>query len=293
MAKNRGASVLISWRMKLRILQAVFLAFGTAVALFVQLFMFPLAGKRVSDNSASYAYQLDIWTNEIFSRFETISRTAPYDEIDLTKERQLTPEYINKVASFHTQILQVLRVLSYQAGVVARLASEVGTLTESGGSLDKKSRQELVNGLQLFVMEAKRQAKMRSEIEQFNKQLREAYSPDAPPVENVDASVDRMIQQTNAIQVLFRKPELLLRPNENPLEFLQNFGKTQDVIFKSYSKLVAQHNQQVEAQEFYRDALQVVIALITACLLLDAELKANRMSSISGKKQSKSRRSST
>ncbi len=266
-----------AWLGKWRVYQMFYLAFAAAIALAVQAFMFPLAGKKAQDHGAIYAFQNDIWSDQVFRRLEEISRSAPYDELALIQKRTPDPSYLNKVTTFHSQIRQILRLLGYQGKLTAGIVGEMVPMLQQ---VNADARPALIKSvkthLQMLEKEASRQKKMREELEGFDAELRRAYAPAASSTTNKVDAAEQRVKQIRAILTLYSKPELLLRPGEDPLVFLKDFGRTQDAIFKDYTSLVAAYNQTVETQEFGRDLVMIALALITACLLFNAELKAWR-----------------
>jgi hypothetical protein len=269
----------LNLQVKLRFLQILYLALAGAIALYVQSFLFPLAGKKAVDNGAMYAYQLDRWSDEVYKRLESVSRTTPYDRIALTEKRTLTYEYANDVLGFHAQMLQILRVLQYQGRVLVRVSGEMTHLLAN-----VSDKQTLAIGREAFIHlkslldEAAAQDRMRVELEKFDAEFRTAFTPSDGTKLNQQQKIDLSIRQLKILSALYTKPELLLRPNEEPLRFLQRFGTVQDSIFKSYSKLVNDHNRRVENEEFVRDLVLIALAMLTGALVLEKELSAWRAS---------------
>lgn len=260
-------------KFRLRLVQILYLSFAGAIALAIQTFGFPLVGKKVEDRSSTYSYQLNFWSNEVFNRFEEISKLEVYERISFTQPRTDNDKFINDVAAYHSQMQHVLRLLSYQGQVLVRISDEMMPLIASTlPSAGKARREELKTHFKQFAEEAERQRKIKTELEQFSVQLRAAYSPLVGATPGQEQLAEAAMKRLKALIALGSNPELLL--GKDPLQFVRNFGKAQDEIFKDYGLLVEEHNRLVARDEFWRNFLLLMLALITASLMFNAELKA-------------------
>jgi len=264
-----------NWPGRWRVYQMLYLAFAATIALCVQNFWFPLAGSKVADQSDVYLFQSNVWHNEVFKRLEEISRSSPYDDLALTRERTIDFTYLNKVTAFHAQVRQILRVLGYEGELLIAMTKETARLIEKAGAhVHATQYRNAVTHLKQLEKEAIRQQKMREELEAFSAELRGAYLQTTTSKDDKDAAISHHVQQLKTMMKLFTKPELLLRPQDKPLAFLNEFGVVQEAMFKDYAASVVFYNERVEAQEFLRNLILTGLALVTGCLLFNAELRA-------------------
>jgi hypothetical protein len=141
-------------------------------------------------------------------------------------------------------------------------------------SVSKARREELKTHFKQFAEEAERQQKIKTEPEQFSVQLRAAYSPLMGASLGRDEFTEAGIKRLKAIIALGSKPELLL--GNDPLQFIRNFGRAQDGVFKDYGWLIEEHNRLVARDEFWRNFVLFMLALVTASLMFNVELKVAR-----------------
>ncbi|BFM15613.1 hypothetical protein R50073_17960 [Maricurvus nonylphenolicus] len=242
------------------------------LSFFIQVYLFPDAGKVTNNKASQYSFQVNYWTEDIYSKFNIIKEKGNLRNIALIEGNlEIDQEFRENLILLNQQLSDLNRSLNHNGDLSSYIMEDSLTLMNKAlPEMDKKEQREIRNLYQSFntltIEYISRKSKLESIIEEFTK----AFSYSSIP-KTTDEKVDRLLIQTEILKKLYSDESYFLNLNKDSFKLVRDLAQSSRDLLTKYEALVVKYNQKVKIEEAIKNSIMLFIAIIGFLLALSRE----------------------
>ncbi|MUL11855.1 hypothetical protein GNP59_18540 [Aliivibrio fischeri] len=225
----------------------------------VQNYLWLEAGKTKESKGYIFSHQIDIWTADIYRKFDELKESNVTSSLVLTELTiHVDSDYLIALKIYHNHLTKLMLSLRFLGQTGAYILEENCNLFIESKSLLKETN-KILKDHKAYTELLSEQTRKQNEVERYLNEIEQEFG-DLVSIFNRDDIILTDKQSALLIE-LYSSEDLFMKHGSDPFKFVRDFGNTTNIVLFRYEEILKAYNIKVSKQQGIKKTILLILTV--------------------------------